>query len=366
LDEVFMSLRAVRLPLLLISTLLGACGADPDPVGGGGPLVGGDAGAPVLVPDAGLLFDSGTQPVKFDGGVIYTDGGVGEGGCGSVRAQTEPAKAAVDVLWVIDDSFSMLPQVLPVGDNMGRFMNGVRTSGANIEVMMVTGPIIGTYLAGAITDMNYHWITAPVQSNDAYMWALNMYPDWSKFRRPGAPLHIIIVTDDSSNMPAATFLPMMEAKVGGKFTLHAVAADGPLSGGSCGGAGPGTEYFNAATTTGGEKLKLCENWAPAFEKLQSSVVASVPLPCDYAIPPPPNGERVDPAAVQVVYTPVGGADDEFPKAPSEASCGDFKGWYFDDNNAPSKVVMCPKACETVKSGGALSIGFGCAPSVVLQ
>lgn len=359
-----MSLRAVRLPLLLASLALSACGAEPDPIGGGGPPVGGDGG-PVQVTDGGLGVDSGLTQPSFDGGVVvYTDGGVGEGGCGSVRAQTEPAMAAVDVLWVIDDSGSMLPQVLPVGENMGRFMNGVRTSGANIEVIMLTGPIIGTYLQSGIMDQNYHWVFAPVQSNDAYQWALNSYADWSKFRRPGAPLHIIVVTDDSSNMTAANFLPQMQAKAGGPFTLHAVAADGPL--GSCMGSGPGTEYFSAAMTTGGEQLKLCGDWGTAFQKLQSNVIASVPLPCDYAIPPPPNGEKLDPAAVQVVYTPNGSADDEFAKAPSAASCGDFKGWYFDDNNAPTKVQMCPAACETVKSGGALSIGFGCAPSVVLQ
>lgn len=359
-----MSVRALRLPFGLVCLVLSACGAEPDPVGAGGPLAGGDSGSPATVGDGGL---GGGPNIKYDGGVVvYSDASVGDGGCGSVRAQTEAVKAAVDVLWVIDDSGSMLPQVLPVGENMGRFMNGVRTSGANIEVIMLTGPLIGTYLQGGITDPNYHWVFAPVQSNDAYQWALNSYADWSKFRRPGAPLHIIVVTDDSSNMTAANFLPQMQAKVGGPFTVHAVAADGPLSGGSCGLAGPGTEYFNAAMTTGGEQLKLCGDWGTAFQKLQSNVIASVPLPCDYAIPPPPNGQAVDPSAVQVVYTPVGGADNEFAKAPTEASCANVKAWYFDNNAAPSKVVMCPAACEAVKSGGALSIGFGCAPTVVLQ
>jgi hypothetical protein len=29
-------------------------------------------------------------------------------------------------------------------------------------------------------------------------------------------------------------------------------------------------------------------------------------------------------------------------------------------------VMCPKACDAVKAGGAIQLGFGCAPSVILR
>jgi hypothetical protein len=149
--------------------------------------------------------------------------------------------------------------------------------------------------------------------------------------------------------------------------VHAVAADGGLlGGGNCNGSGPGTEYFSAAMATKGDQISLCADWAKNFEMLQGSVIASAPLPCEYPIPAAPNGQALDPKAVQVLFTPQGGAAAEFAKAKTDAQCGDNVGWYYDDNAAPKNVRMCPKACELVKAGGGIELGFGCAPSVILQ
>ncbi|MFM2417837.1 MAG: hypothetical protein RL385_2560, partial [Pseudomonadota bacterium] len=154
--------------LLAVSVLVAACAVDEatGPANTDGDADGGvqgDAGAteagagpnPVLgsKPDAGSSGQDASLSVQVGGG---------DGGCGAVTAKTEPGKGKVDVVWVIDDSLSMLPQVLPVGENMGRFMEGVRQGGGDISVVMVTGPIIGSYLS-SITDPNYHWVPTPVQ-----------------------------------------------------------------------------------------------------------------------------------------------------------------------------------------------------------
>src|SRR4051812_24460036 len=115
-----MSLRALGQSVGVLCLVLIGCGSEPDSIGGAGNGQFGDAGA---IPGAdGGGFDGGVNPFPGnDGGVLYSDASFGDGGCGSVRAMTEQIKAAVDVVWVIDDSFSMLPKVAAVIDNMGRF-----------------------------------------------------------------------------------------------------------------------------------------------------------------------------------------------------------------------------------------------------
>jgi hypothetical protein len=369
----FVSLvRGARLgsyTLLVGALLSAACASEETPpiTSGGGTGVGsGDAS---LGPaDAAVLpgYDAG---LSRDGGITVLPGtGAGDGGCGVVKAETQVEKGKVDVVWVIDDSGSMLPQVLPVGDNMGRFMAGVRQSGGDISVVMVTGPIIGTFLAGTISDTNYHWVPTPVQSWDSYEWAINAWGNYSQFLRPDAPLHFVFVTDDASNMAATDFLNRMQTTANKPFTVHAVATDG-LAGPCLGAPSPqgGIEYFNAAQATGGERLKLCDDWGAGFDRLQTSVTASLPLPCEYQIPAPPNGQLLDPSAVQVLYTPSGAPSaSEFARASDASKCADNVAWHFDNEGAPKQVVMCPKACDAVKAGGAIQLGFGCAPSVILR
>lgn len=355
--------RAIICSLLATSV---ACGDEPEVIGDPGPVAvpdagpaqAADAGGPIVIP---TLTDAGTSVV------VTTSGDGGMGGCGSVKAKSEQVKPAVDVVWILDGSGSMLPHALAVADNMLRFMDGVRMSGADINVVMLTGLAFGPILQSFITDMNYHWVFAEVQSTDAYRNTLDAYDMYKQFLRPGAPTHFVVVTDDRSDMPTSEFLPMMSAKHGRPFFFHAVAADGGLlSGGMCPGSGEGTEYFAAAEMTKGDKISLCADWAMNFQKLQGSVIASAPLPCSYAIPPAPNGQMLDPKAVQLLFSASAAAAKEFPKAMVATQCGAHEGWYFDDNAAPKNVMLCPKACDAVKVGGGIEIGFGCAPTIVLE
>jgi hypothetical protein len=351
---------------LALGCVLASCAEDPGASSGQLPLLPvADAGGLATADSAVALpsFDASAQVV--DRGPMFVPDG-GAKGCGSVKQASEARKPAVDVVWILDGSGSMAPHALAVGDNMLRFMDGVRMSGADINVVMLTGVAFGLILQTAITDTNYHWVYAEVQSHDAFAWTVNSYDSYKQFLRPGAPTHFIVVTDDSSDMPATQFVPMMTAKHGRPFYFHAVAADGLLSGGACAGSGPGTEYFNAAMTTKGDQISLCADWAANFKKLQGSVIASAPLPCEYPIPPAPNGQALDPKAVQVLFTPSGGAQQELAKATTSAQCGDNLGWYYDDNLAPKHVLMCPRACELAKAGGGIEIGFGCAPSIELK
>jgi hypothetical protein len=84
--------------------------------------------------------------------------------------------------------------------------------------------------------------------------------------------------------------------------------------------------------------------------------------CDIAIPPSNNGMPIDFNRVNVNYTPSnGGAVVPFGKVPSAADCMDLNGWYYDDPSAPTRIVLCDAACQSVNadSGAELSIVLGC-------
>ncbi|HWZ93465.1 MAG TPA: vWA domain-containing protein, partial [Polyangiaceae bacterium] len=90
------------------------------------------------------------------------------------------------------------------------------------------------------------------------------------------------------------------------------------------------------------------------------------LPCDYAIPMPEAG-TVDPAKVNVQFTPPGQASTVFPKVDNVAACDATQPtWYYDDPSAPTRVVMCPAACNALHQNSAkIDILFGCTTEVFM-
>jgi hypothetical protein len=90
-------------------------------------------------------------------------------------------------------------------------------------------------------------------------------------------------------------------------------------------------------------------------------IRSVALPCEYSIPPPTGG-KIDPQQVNVEHSTEGAVSSTFLKVDNAAACRDGESnWYYDDEQAPTKVLMCPAACQALKTGaGTLDIVFGCA------
>lgn len=91
-------------------------------------------------------------------------------------------------------------------------------------------------------------------------------------------------------------------------------------------------------------------------------IRSAALSCEFGIPPPPQGEELIPDEVNFTYTPGGtGTPVTLPRADDLADCGDKPGWYFDNNAAPKKIILCPASCNTVQNDqhAEVSVAFGC-------
>jgi hypothetical protein len=86
------------------------------------------------------------------------------------------------------------------------------------------------------------------------------------------------------------------------------------------------------------------------------IISGVALGCRYAVPDAPDGAALDPAKVNVLFTPPTGVQELIGQSLDE-SCSE--GWRYTDNQ--SQIRLCSNTCERVQgSEGSLSLAFGCA------
>lgn len=91
------------------------------------------------------------------------------------------------------------------------------------------------------------------------------------------------------------------------------------------------------------------------------------LACEYQIPEPPSGMKLDPKKVQVIYTPGAGSSEEVPKVDSLGACAQSNngGWYYDDPGNPSKITVCPCTCTRFQAGQ-VNVRLGCKPRLGIR
>jgi hypothetical protein len=85
------------------------------------------------------------------------------------------------------------------------------------------------------------------------------------------------------------------------------------------------------------------------------------LSCDFPVPAPKPGDMLDPSRVNVVFTPASGIMTTFGQVPNVASCSTSAAWYYDDPTNPTRIFLCPSACDTVRvdTNAKLEILLGC-------
>ena len=90
------------------------------------------------------------------------------------------------------------------------------------------------------------------------------------------------------------------------------------------------------------------------------------LPCEYPIPAAQSGE-IDPTKVNVEHRLEGaGAGTIFPKVVGMADCvAGQTNWYYDNDDAPTAIIMCPAACDALNAGGRIDLVFGCDTEVAV-
>ncbi|MBX3258653.1 MAG: VWA domain-containing protein [Labilithrix sp.] len=133
------------------------------------------------------------------------------------------------------------------------------------------------------------------------------------------------------------------------------------------GVGPSTGNLNGFADKGGTGSAIMiptNDAAQVSADLQKAIgqIASSLLGCNYGLPAPPAGQTLDVNAVNVNYTPPGGASKTLAYS---ADCKNKDGWRYDNVTAPKEIILCADSCATAKAqaGAKLDIIFGCATAV---
>jgi hypothetical protein len=289
--------------------------------------------------------------------------------CGKVTQMAEGKLAPADIVWIIDGSASMVDEILAVQENITKFANTISTAGVDHHVVMLAPADAAAGTPLSMDPARYQWVLSPVDSNNPLTLLLAQYPDYSAFLRPEAALHFIVVSDDESHMAAEDFRSQMAGLVNKPFFFHAIASEDVNGFGCigacglpvvCGAFSPGRQYYALADATGGQKISICTaDWSQVFEPLQKAVIEAAPLPCDYDIPTPPSGSTLDPNRVNIEVVTPSAQPRTLPRTKDKDACGTEVAWYYDDPKAPSRISMCPSACDAISGGGSVQIKLGC-------
>ena len=111
-----------------------------------------------------------------------------------------------------------------------------------------------------------------------------------------------------------------------------------------------------------ESDNVSESFVEALNNITNSELA-----CEYRIPAPPDGMKIDKDKVQVIYTPATGSPEEVPSVLSVSACAKNPngGWYYDDPDQPSKITVCPCTCARFQAGQ-VDVRLGCRPRLGLR
>lgn len=325
--------------------------------------------------------DSDTGTVILDVPAVGTGIGGEQEECASFSAMANLEKRPADILWVVDNSPSMVEEAAAVRARLGDFSAQIVEAGIDARVFLLTsfpntalppsidtGVCIEPPLGGGgcpLADNNpphFGHVQALIGSNAALPELIDSHDLWAPMIRDGSSVHIIVVSDDDSGMDAATFDEAFRAldprladyQLHGIVSLQQCAAADTI----------GSTYIELAEQTDGILGDLCDQqFQPLFDLLSTAVTQGTGLDCAWSLPEPPMGLAIDPDSVEVLYDE-GGEDSVVLSAVANAAAceGVDNGWYYDDAEAPSEVLACPQTCAQLQQaeGASIRIDVGCA------
>lgn len=396
----------------------GAAGLDASAGDGGG-----SAGASGSGGTGATTFDSG-----FD---VSTDGGFDpDAACATTTEAAQVTKLPVDIIWMVDNSASMKPAVDQVNQGLNDFAaliagknldyrvimlsligkSPVTSGGSTLYPICIPPPLAGDSNCGNGT--SFFQVTVDIKSTqplEQFLGTLGQTAGylagdargsqpWKQWLRPEATKTIVVVTDDNSRLVANDF----EHFAGGQdpapgastslflppgildpswndlfkdYTFDALYGWGSDTDPSVkcsypgGGTPPasGQTYTDLVTKTNGVRAKICDGataWGPFFDEVAQAVSKASKINCQVAIPQPEAG-TLDPGKINVALD--NGSPQLLYKVKDAGACDATGGWYYDNDAAPTQVILCPASCDAAQQavqnsdGGSVSLGvqFGC-------
>jgi Mg-chelatase subunit ChlD len=315
-----------------------------------------------------------------EGGGINLDGGMNDGNemlddasvCSGTEAQA--SLIPLDMIVLLDRSGSMSgtkwdtvtvaleaffqdPASAGIGAGLVYFPNDmaddcVYSDYANLDVPIGTLPGNASALVTSIDNNGPTGATPTYGALKGALFAATSYQD----AHPNHKVILVIATDGDPTECSITDSTQIANLASAAYNYNGVQTYAI--------AVPGSTLSNLdkiAAAGGTTKAYDVTNDIMQFSAKMAEIRSSA-LSCELAIPPPPMGETLDPAKVNVVYTPGNmTAPKTLPNVLSQAQCGTKSAWYYDNNTTPTKIILCPAACQKVQADSTanISVKFGC-------
>ena len=302
--------------------------------------------------------------------------------CAGTEVTADFVQLPTDIIWVVDQSGSMNQETAYVQAKINDFVSLINASNIDYHVVMMASPsgsnaiCVPGPLGGASCGNNTRFRLANVRigSTNGPSLAISNYSLYSDFLRADATKHFVFVTDDNSAMSAANFTTavnnLQPAGMFSGFKVHGIYAYGGSGNTGCTGpfgtgAANGTVYTTLVTQTGGARGVICQDdWNQVFQDITAAVISGSQVACEITIPAAPDGESIDPSKVNVKYQS-SMTTETLPRVPSADDCTG-SGWYYDDNTAPTKIMLCPSTCSSVQADpdANLKVELGCSTVIL--
>ncbi|MCA9596425.1 MAG: hypothetical protein KC776_24085 [Myxococcales bacterium] len=389
-----------------------AAGGGDDPKGGSGGGGSSGSGNTGNTGNTGGGATGGGGGLDLDSGSTGGTGGTTDPGDAACQSFTQEAKQLyepADIIWAVDTSGSMLEEAAAVQQNINAFSQQIVASGIDVHVVMLAGYqfliLPGICVPGPLgsgqcppngSDTNlphfFHHPNAFIDSVDAARQLVERFPEYKQMLRPGALKYVVVVTDDDSRTgtgSGGTGDPGPYDNNPDKFIQDFTNLDPMLSNGGqpnwklsavysftqCPNAAAVGQVWKAIVNkTGGVHGDICnctnaalcaQTFQTVFNELATKIIQGAqPLTCEWQIPAPPAGQKLDPTKVNVEFiNQVQGTQETIYHVDGASSCDPtLGGWYYNDNNFPTSVKACPATCSkiTAVTTAKINVLFGCA------
>ena len=374
---------------LAFLAFVGACAeVGPQPGTAEGDVTGDASGQSVPGEDGSQSDLEPEQSGESTGDESTNDEPSGPPPCAEIEAEAANLYLPVDIIWAIDSSGSMSGEIELIQERMNGFVEYMETTGIDYRLTLLAGlaeenitsydvcippPLSSVDSCPDEDGPRYRHVKTHVDSFNALEQLVEHYDVYSDFLRPEAAVHMVVVSDDESDMSANNFLTALRSLGHQPFvdnlTFHSVVSDAQETCilGFCWDAGcsgpygdasaPGHEYVALSEETGGIFSNICSaEWDPIFESMADSVLASTRIPCAFALPQTPDGLVVDYESVEISFEDESGNVVDLDRVFSENECAPGK-WHYDDHSSPSYIQICSDSCGEIF--GSLQITIGC-------
>ena len=337
--------------------------------------------------DSDTDSDVDTESV-LDGGMVEDGGLINR--CAGMSESAKTILTPADLIIAVDNSRSMQQESVFVRDNLNRIAE--KMSKLDVRIVLIAArkdessssvflgtrtmsygicvePPLGKENACPDEDESnppkFKHIDLQVDSTDGLQKILSTYDQWKDILREDAKRHFIVVSDDNSEMPADQFIDGLKNLGIEDFIFHAiVSSQDPGVEGPCNNlsAARGVVYENIVQQTNGVLGDLCnQDFDPVFDAIADMMIGTS-ISCKWDIPDPPEDETFDKNMVNLEFRESEKATHLIGFVSSKDKCKDVEhGWYYNKENNPTKIIVCPQTCEWIQgqADGEISIQFGC-------